>query len=55
MKINKDKLDKIMELLMDYMVYDIEGNSFAGFDITPSIDKLATGDVIKKLNRILEE
>jgi len=42
-------------VLMDYMVYDIEGNSFAGFDITPSIDKDCINEVIKKLNKILEE
>ena len=55
MKIDKIKLDKIIEVLMDYMEYDIEGSSFTGFDITPSIHDDDIDKVIDELNKILEE
>ena len=55
MKIDKIKLDKMMQVLMDHMEYDIEGSSFTGFDITPSIHDDDIDKVIDELNNIMEE
>ena len=39
MKIDKTKLDRIVETLVDYFEYEIEGNSTYGFDVTTTINK----------------
>ena len=53
-KIDKDKLDKIIEAIEEYTEYDIEGNSHCGFDVSPFIPNKYTGKVIDELNNMLE-
>jgi len=55
MKIDKTKLDRIVETLGDYFEYEIEGNSTYGFDVTTTINKDDTDKVIAELNKVLEE
>ena len=55
MKIDRDKLDKIINTLGDYFEYEIEGNSTYGFDVTTTINKDDTDKVIAELNKVLEE
>ena len=49
-----DKLDKIINTLVDYFEYEIEGNSTYGFDVTTTINKDDTDKVIAELNKVLE-
>jgi len=54
-RIDKDKLDKIIEAIEEHQEYIVEGNSHSGFDVSPFVPQKYTGKVIDNINNILEE
>ena len=55
MKIDKSKLDKIVDTLVTYFEYDVTGSHQYGFDIVAYIRKRDEQMVIDELNNIMEE
>ena len=55
MIIDKELLDMIVEVLVDYFEYDVEGNTHNGFDITPFIQDRYEQRVIDELNKLLND
>jgi hypothetical protein len=54
-KINKQKLDEIVELIIDNLEYDIETMGHQDYDVTAFLQRKYVQKIIDELNNILEE
>jgi ribonuclease HII len=54
-KIDKDKYEKILEVIVENLEYEIETTGYQEYDIQCNIDKSNDEKVMKAINEILEE
>jgi len=53
MKLTKQQINDILDLIWDWSDYEIEGNKIYGYDITPSLDKNMYKKIGKELSKII--